>query len=100
MREFFKGWRRKIGVVTLAMACVFAALWAINQQIQFGFTRISDGIAHIWLANSFGITRITVVTDPSFTVATGWHWTTIPSLDQLECLGEGQKWSCWGVPSR
>ena len=27
MGEFFKGWRRKIGVVTLVMACVFAAGW-------------------------------------------------------------------------
>jgi hypothetical protein len=27
MREFFRGWRRKIGVLTLLMACVFAAGW-------------------------------------------------------------------------
>ena len=27
MREFFRGWRRKIGVVTLLMACMFAAGW-------------------------------------------------------------------------
>jgi len=27
MREFFGGWRRKLGVVTLAMACLFAAGW-------------------------------------------------------------------------
>jgi hypothetical protein len=27
MREFFRGWRRKVGCVTLAMACVFAAGW-------------------------------------------------------------------------
>ena len=27
MREFFKGWRRKAGVVTLAMACLFLGLW-------------------------------------------------------------------------
>ena len=27
MREFFRGWRRKIGVVTLVMACVFMMGW-------------------------------------------------------------------------
>lgn len=27
MREFFKGWRRNVGCVTLAMACVLASLW-------------------------------------------------------------------------
>lgn len=27
MREFFKGWRRKAGMVMLVMACVFAAGW-------------------------------------------------------------------------
>ena len=28
MREFFKGWRRKAGVVTLVMACAACCLWA------------------------------------------------------------------------
>src|SRR4051812_44068427 len=27
MRELFKGWRRKFGVVTLVVACVFTAGW-------------------------------------------------------------------------
>lgn len=27
MRDFFKGWRRKVGCATLVMACVFAAGW-------------------------------------------------------------------------
>lgn len=27
MREFFRGWRRKLGVVTLVMACGFMAAW-------------------------------------------------------------------------
>lgn len=27
MREFFNGWRRKAGVVTLVLACVFTAGW-------------------------------------------------------------------------
>jgi hypothetical protein len=27
MREFFRGWRRKVGCVTLVMACVVMGLW-------------------------------------------------------------------------
>ena len=27
MRDYFRGWRRKLGVVTLLLACVFAAVW-------------------------------------------------------------------------
>ena len=27
MREYFRGWKRKLGVVTLVLACVFAAVW-------------------------------------------------------------------------
>ena len=27
MPEFFQGWKRKVGVVTLVIACVFAAAW-------------------------------------------------------------------------
>lgn len=32
MRNFFKPWRRKIGVVTLLIACVFAAGWIRSYQ--------------------------------------------------------------------
>ncbi|MDB5345631.1 MAG: hypothetical protein JWP89_4008 [Schlesneria sp.] len=27
MREFFRGWRRKTGCITLVMACVVTGLW-------------------------------------------------------------------------
>ena len=30
MGEFFKGWRRKTGCVTLVMACVLAVMWIRN----------------------------------------------------------------------
>jgi len=33
MRDFFKGWRRKVGCVTLMMACVLSAAWIRNQSI-------------------------------------------------------------------
>ena len=37
MGEFFKGWRRQIGCVTLVLACVFAAWWvrSLNNSDRF-----------------------------------------------------------------
>ena len=34
MGEFFHGWRRKIGVVTLVMACVSMAGWVRSHSVQ------------------------------------------------------------------
>ena len=31
MHDFFRGWRRKVGCVTLVMACVVAGLWVRSQ---------------------------------------------------------------------
>lgn len=40
MREFFRGWKRKIGVVTLLMACLFLAGWlrSLNNQETTAFS--------------------------------------------------------------
>jgi hypothetical protein len=37
MGELFKGWRRKIGVVTLVMACSFMGLWVRSQSVSDWF---------------------------------------------------------------
>ena len=39
MREFFRGWRRKFGVVTLVMACVLTAGWLRSGE-NFDFVSI------------------------------------------------------------
>lgn len=33
MREFFKGWRRKLGVVTLGIACVLTCGWVRSFRV-------------------------------------------------------------------
>ena len=41
MREFFKGWRRKVGCVTLVMACAVATAWVrseLNYLDDYFFT--------------------------------------------------------------
>ena len=50
MGEFFKGWRRKVGVVTLLLACAFTGLWIRSQfnfdnlSIPFGETVYAYGV--------------------------------------------------------
>ncbi len=33
MREFFRGWRRKVGCVSLVMACLFGVAWGRSQFV-------------------------------------------------------------------
>ena len=33
MREFFKGWRRKMGCVTLLMVCALMGAWARSYSV-------------------------------------------------------------------
>ena len=35
MGEFFNGWRRKVGVVTLIIACLFTAFWLATLETEF-----------------------------------------------------------------
>ena len=39
MREFFRGWKRKLGVLTLLLSCVFAGLW-VRSLIEPDFFEI------------------------------------------------------------
>jgi len=43
MREFVRGWKRKAGVATLVLTCVFTALWvrsqSVNDQIALTLSR-------------------------------------------------------------
>jgi hypothetical protein len=37
MKEFFQGWRRKMGVATLVMACVLSGLWMRSRIFDDSF---------------------------------------------------------------
>lgn len=46
MREVFKPWRRKIGVLTLLMACVFAVAWLRSFRMNETITIRSGTFTH------------------------------------------------------
>jgi hypothetical protein len=62
MGEFFRSWKRKVGVVTLVMACVFLGMWVRSQAM---WDRLSD-FNETWCIKM-----------ESFNGLVGWHFTTV-----------------------
>lgn len=68
MREFFKPWRRKIGLVTLVLTCMFAAAWirslCVNEAIMYRSDKNtlhdirSFGGGLIWMTTHEGESKI------------------------------------------
>ena len=53
MREFFRGWRRKIGIMTLVMACVFSVGWVRSVHVKDEFSlRRNANITHHLISSS------------------------------------------------
>ena len=73
MGEFFKGWRRKAGCVTLMMACVLLFGWARStgqcDEIFWTFNQSRHDVDS--LDNCICINRQTPAPDPSF-MQSGW----------------------------
>ena len=65
MREFIKGWQRKIGLLTLVMACLIVAVWMIsisnddliNRQISRLLPETDDGISLFTDGHSISLVR-------------------------------------------
>ena len=51
MGEFFRGWKRKTGVVTLSMACMLMVCWVRSQQIS-DFVKYRIGPQHWFFMRS------------------------------------------------
>lgn len=52
MREFFRGWKRKTGVLTLLLACVFAAGWLRSDTQQDEITVTAFSLVNSFVSNS------------------------------------------------
>ena len=55
MGDFFKGWKRKIGVMTLLMGLVFAAGWVrsyvLYEKFCYRIERFSTSHLHLYSTN-------------------------------------------------
>jgi hypothetical protein len=63
MSGFFNGWRRKLGVLTLIMACVFMGGWVRSEFIQDTITISPDSDSHIHFSSASGRLIILVMND-------------------------------------
>ena len=70
MREFFRGWRRKVGVVTLVLACVFTGFWVLSlissNKLVIEFSRTNDFAKSIELRSEGGMMQYVESTELYF----------------------------------
>lgn len=105
MREFFLGWRRKAGCVTLLMACALMGAWARSQYISDSYFCWTDKSTHYQYSSlgrfSWKSEFRTVSIDPrTINSASGtWRTFTGPKRpkhdDRLTKIGLHWIWS-WG----
>jgi len=78
MGEFFREWRRKIGVVTLMMACVFAAGWvrtySTRDELCAPFGKTTSINVYSFRSNLIFLT---------YPMAYDFIWRTNPSSDRI-----------------
>jgi hypothetical protein len=81
MKEFFYGWRRKTGVVTLAMACGLTSAWLRSVAYQDTFTISSPGDSQTLLVSSTQQLIIAMVSGASASSTPFWMSRNIESGD-------------------
>lgn len=91
MREFFKPWRRKVGVVSVGLACVFMAGWVRSYQTDdqfevFGHMFVSfEGSFYemsrtVTVSNQGGSNIATIALSPLWQCP---YWTVVAPLTLL-----------------
>src|SRR5262249_43316539 len=70
MRELLRGWKRKLGCVTLGLACVFFAAWGQGQVSPNRFTAPLGSLTDCELE----LTRHRIIA--------AVHWIILPTADQ------------------
>lgn len=101
MKEFFHGWRRKVGLVTLVMACLFLCGWFRSFVIcdSLGWS-MSAPASPIWGVSASG--ELFLVAE----IPVGWGtfkpsrslWETMPAEPLDRMIASDTKWSfrCFG----
>jgi len=92
MGEFFSGWKRKVGVLTLVMACVLAMAWLtcltnpnlINRQFDRMIPYSGGGVTLFTDGNRISLVKGELITtiDEVVTIDHSSHSTTFHASDQ------------------
>ena len=57
MKDFFRGWRRKTGLVTLVMACLFATGW-VRSELKYDFVTLTLRTTTFKIASLFSYIKL------------------------------------------
>ena len=103
MGEFFKPWQRKIGIVTLMMACVFTGLWVRGQAIKdvYQFGNGNGPVFDTVVSSHYGLMwfRYEAIDGSGYSWNPGWFAIPIDACSKLyssECrIVYDVKWH-WG----
>lgn len=79
MRQFFCGWRRKAGVVTLLLACLLAGLWIRTMVVVDRFSFSIGHRAHILSSDRGGLWWMSLDQPPT-TMA--WYAVPVAELEK------------------
>jgi len=99
MGEFFKGWRRKAGILALVLACVFAAAWVRSLGTRDDFSIATGELSMRSLMMFRGSVAFVSLQEDEDTevfveIRSGWHSDPIPSgeLHPLDPLNRDYSW--------
>lgn len=95
MRESFKSWKRKVGIVTLLLACIFCAGWIrgffVEDVWQPPTGTLERGIRtdasqHIFRSSAFGIVweKFEGRNDTKFGWQSGWGTAPASPIDEMD----------------
>lgn len=79
MLESFRGWKRKVGCVTLVLACVFAVGWVRSFGTQDTLTVRLNPSAHHKLISVSGRLLVMTLSIDGGPIAIVHHWTVRPT---------------------
>jgi hypothetical protein len=88
MGDYFKPWRRKIGAMTLVIACAFTAGWVRSTVINDQLFLRNAKQSHCWISSKGRLSWEIFIDAPitgSIFVESPAHWITL-GIDELDNL--------------
>ena len=97
MREFFRGWRRKVGCVTLLMACVLMGGWIRSLRVHDQLIVPRGDSVHIF-ASQNGMLGWARISQLLATIPFSWTSTTLTGTmeDSWDDAEVHWRWHCCG----
>ena len=83
MREFFHGWRRKAGVISLVMACLLMAAWVRSLSIHDHFELPIGTSLHYLLSRPSGLAWGTETAVPAINYDAKFLWIAEPMVSSV-----------------